>query len=57
MVLLTQQMAVVGTVWKFVPPNVRQDPVLSLRGCMQVLMGEPRTGGGQGTHLVHLWFG
>lgn len=36
----TQQMAVPGTGWKFVPINASQDPAASLRGCMQVLMCE-----------------
>lgn len=53
-------MAVLGTL--FVPPNVRQDAILSLRGCVQVLMGEAscylRRGGEVVTaHLVHLRFG
>lgn len=54
MVLLTQQMAVLGTIWKFVPLNVRQDPILALRGCMQVLVGEAScyVRGGK----AHVWF-
>lgn len=36
----TQQMAVPGTEWKFLPVNASQDPAASLRGCMQVWMCE-----------------
>lgn len=54
MVLLTQQMAVLGTIWKFVPLNVRQDPILSLRGCRQVLVGEASCYVRRGK--AHVWF-
>lgn len=53
MVLLTQQMAVLGTV--FVPPNVRQDSIISLRGYVQVLMGEASCYL-RGEDKAHIWF-